>query len=155
MWMVGHGELLCRERQCREAHHAVGHEYCSMQSVAEGHPAAVLVVCHVLRLGEVLKLAGHVGLVPDGYGLACLSVGIVVHGAATVILHVLHCCGQLHHIAQAGQRDVGARCRDGATVLHGAVGMDGIDHVGGELEVGLASCRGQLLPVLVGTLQVC
>lgn len=135
--MVGHGELFGRVGQSREAHHAVGHEDGSLLSVAECYPAAVLVVGHVLWLGEVFKLVCHVGLIPDGHGLAGLAVGIVVHGAATIILHVLHGLWQLHGIAQAGQREAGARSRHGALVLHRAIGMDGVDHIGGELEVGL------------------
>ena len=67
--------------------------------------------------------------------LAGFAVVVVVDGAAAVVIVAAELGGQFEGVANAGQHDVLTVGRDGALQFDAAVGIDGVDLVGGKLEV--------------------
>ena len=157
--MVGHRQFLCRPWENRYRHGIATYEQNSLSSVgSELAPASVLMISRVLRLGEVLKLLGYLIMI-DANVLRCLSVGVVVDGAAAIIAKVVHRRRNIHHIAEARENELGIVRVDGSLNLDASIGKDGVDHVLQELEVvgteGLVGLLCQPFPVAVATLETC
>ena len=159
MWVVGHCQFLCRPGQYAHRHCLAPCEERSGSAVGGQHaPARVLMVGHVLRLGEVLELLCHLIIIYSDV-LRGLAVGIVVDGTAAVVAEVIHLRGRLHHVAQSRQDELSVVGVDGGFHLDASVGADGVDNVLRELEVigseRLVFLLSEALPVAVGSLEAC
>ena len=111
------------------------HEGSTMaELVGEGTPAYLLAVPHFLGLREHNVLPPYPAFV-DFHKLRGTAVVVVVHRPTAVIEEIVVFRGQLHGISYAREVDVVVVGGNGSLQLHGAVGIDGIDLIGEELEV--------------------
>ena len=115
-------------------------------------------IAHVLRLGVVVDLVGHL-IIIDADVLRRLTVRVVVGRSTSVVAEVAERRGSLHHIAQARQHELRVAGGDGSLDGNSAIGEDGVDDVlhkaeviGGEEPVLLFH---EPLPVAVATFQAC
>ena len=128
-------QFKCAPRQRRGAHQAVGHEGSAVAlGVGECAPAHIFAVAHRLGLGQHDILFTHEAVVLF-YELSRFAVAVVVHRAAAVVGKVVQFLRQLHGVTDA--RELYARLVRGdvALELDTAVGIDGVDLIGGEFEI--------------------
>ena len=133
--MCGTHQLKCAPRQRRGAHLTVGHEgHAVALRIGERTPAHIFAVAHRLGLGQHDILLTHEAFVRFDE-LSRFAVAVVVHRAAAVVGKAVQFLRQLHGITDA--RELYARLVRGdvALQLDTAVGIDGVDLIGGEFEI--------------------